>query len=440
MVTKRGGSDRITRWGKQISRLVDEEPSSELRGGNPKDRTSSVDTAEGENEFLPSPPQPTQISSVGKDDPREGGKSKTSKKGLSLKVKLKSSATKSKRKATVKAVKPVAKKPKLAKVVAVDLIEEADPSSNLGVPKSSDPGETQALGAEMTSGLSGDEIEEVDVTDQTIAKQEKTIGNLDYEPDLGALSDDDRRDLAYRKYRLKKGQSIRKRGTSEESLDYGAGAEVTTIDRAATSVRNAESNDDLFKEVTRGLNDPTSENAAGSLFEKKVMERDLKEFYPLNPQEKRKVFAKLRVQYERARIQNNKNLAALRSKRAEDQHSGLPQHQEWPEKVGGEELDMEATGLATNVDISVFDAIQISDPNANELERYVIINYVNSQAVSTYLPSLASHVSSNQEELQGEIEKRRFRIREIHQMIGDARGHVDALRVDIDKKMVYSKV
>eukprot|EP00924_Labyrinthula_sp_SR-Ha-C_P009935 snap_masked-scaffold_21-processed-gene-3.17-mRNA-1 protein AED:1.00 eAED:1.00 QI:0/0/0/0/1/1/2/0/317 len=101
---------------------------------------------------------------------------------------------------------------------------------------------------------------------------------------------------------------------------------------------------------------------------------------------------------------------------------------------------MEATGLATNVDISVFDAIQISDPNANELERYVIINYVNSQAVSTYLPSLASHVSSNQEELQGEIEKRRFRIREIHQMIGDARGHVDALRVDIDKKMVYSKV
>eukprot|EP00924_Labyrinthula_sp_SR-Ha-C_P006452 augustus_masked-scaffold_57-processed-gene-1.65-mRNA-1 protein AED:1.00 eAED:1.00 QI:0/0/0/0/1/1/2/0/461 len=333
---------------------------------------------------------------------------KLKKKVLSLKVKLKTPATKSKRKATLKVVKPVAKRPKPAKVMAVDMVEEVDPSSNLveldvpkrktsaayfkakGVPKSSGSRETQALDAETTSNLSGDEIEEVDVIDQTIANQEKTI--------------------------------------------------VITIDGAATSVRNAESNDELCKEVIRKLSNPTSGNAAGSLVEKKVMERDLKELDSLNPQEKRKVYAKLRVQYERARIQNNKTLAALRSKRAEDQHSGLPRHQEWPEKVGGEELDMEAAGLMTNVVISIFDAIQLSDPNAEELKRYLIINYVNSQPVSTYLPSVASHVSSNQEKLQGEIEKRRFRNREIHQMIGDARGHVDALRVDIDKKMIDSKV
>eukprot|EP00924_Labyrinthula_sp_SR-Ha-C_P012431 augustus_masked-scaffold_10-processed-gene-6.48-mRNA-1 protein AED:1.00 eAED:1.00 QI:0/0/0/0/1/1/2/0/447 len=315
-------------------------------------------------------------------------------------------------------MKPVAKKSKPAKAKAIDLIDEGNPSSKLieldilkrkpsaayfkpkEVPKSSDPRETQVLDAETTSGPSGDEIEEVDVIDQTIANQERTIGNLGYEPDLDALSDDEQRDLVYRKYRLKKGQTIRKRGTSEESLVYGAGAGVTLIGRPATSVKNAESNDELYKEVTRKLNDPTRGNAAGSLIEKKSYGEGF----------------------------------------AGNQPVGLPEHQEWPEKVGGEELNMEAAGLATNVDIAMFDAIQPSDPNADELKRYVIINYVNSQAVSTYLPCLASHVSSNQEKLQGEIEKRRFRNREIHQMIGDARGHVDALRVDIDKKMIDSKV
>eukprot|EP00924_Labyrinthula_sp_SR-Ha-C_P011891 augustus_masked-scaffold_76-processed-gene-0.75-mRNA-1 protein AED:1.00 eAED:1.00 QI:0/-1/0/0/-1/1/1/0/1016 len=458
MVSLKKGSPRVTRSGKQLTRSSDEEPTSDLGGGNPRNRTSSVDTAGGENEFIPSPDQPTQISSLGKDDPSVGGESRTRKKGLSLKVKLKTPAASSKRKAIAKAVKPVAKKSKSVKAKAIGLVDEGGPSSKLieldipkrkssaayfkakGVPKSSDSRETRALDAETISGSSGDEIEEVDVIDQTIANQERTIGNLGYEPDLDALSDDEQRDLACRKYRLKKGQSIRKRGTSDESLDYGAGAGVTSIERSATSVRNAESNDELYKEVTRKLNDPTSGNAAGSLVEKKVMERDLLEFDSLNPQEKRKVFAKLRVQYERARIQDNTTLAALRSKNAENQHIGLPGHQEWPEKVGGEELDMEAAGIATNVDIGMFDAIQPSDPNADELKRYVIINYVNSQAVSTYLPSLASQVISTREELHGEIEKRRFRNREIHQMIGDARGHVDTLRADTDKKMIDSKV
>eukprot|EP00924_Labyrinthula_sp_SR-Ha-C_P010295 augustus_masked-scaffold_23-processed-gene-2.53-mRNA-1 protein AED:1.00 eAED:1.00 QI:0/0/0/0/1/1/2/0/944 len=458
MGTLKKGSARVTRSGKQLAPLSDEDPLLSIGGGDPKNRTSSVDTAREENEFLPSSDQPTLMSSFGKDDPSVGGESVNRKKGLSLKVKLKTPVTSSKRKAIAKAVRPVVKKSKSVKAKAIGLVDEGGPSSKLveldipkrkssaayfkakGVPKSSNSRDTQALDAETASGSSGDEIEEVDIIDRTIANQEKIVGNLGFEPDLDALSDDDRRDLAYRKYRLKKEQSIRKRGISEESLDYGAGAGVTSIERSATSVRNAESNDELYKEATRKLNDPTSGNAAGSLVEKKVMERDLLEFDSLNPQEKRKVFAKLRVQYERARIQNNTTLAALRSKNAENQAMGLPGHQAWPEKVGGEELDMEAAGLATNVDIGMFDAIQPSDPNAEELKRYVIINYVNSQAVSTYLPSLASQVNSTREEIYGEIEKRRFRNREIHQMIGDARGHVDALRVDTDKKMVDSKV
>eukprot|EP00924_Labyrinthula_sp_SR-Ha-C_P000824 snap_masked-scaffold_7-processed-gene-4.48-mRNA-1 protein AED:1.00 eAED:1.00 QI:0/-1/0/0/-1/1/1/0/900 len=308
-------------------------------------------------------------------------------------------------------------------------------------PKSLNLGETQAIGVETISDSGGDDgVEEVDVIDQTIENQDKLVGELGYEPDLDALSDGDQRDLAYRKYRLKKGQSVGRRATSDDSLDYGAGAEPTQIEKTVSTVRNAVSNDDLYKEVTRKLNDPTSGNAAGSLIEKKVMERDLLEFDSLNPQEQRKDFAEVRVQFERVRIQKNKTLLALRSKRAENQHVGLPGHQEWPEKVGGEELDMEAAGLATNVNVSMFDAIQPSDPNAEELKRYVVINYINSQAVSTYLPTLASEVNSHKEELQEETERRRFRNREIHQMLGDARNHVDSFRADVDKKMVDSKV
>eukprot|EP00924_Labyrinthula_sp_SR-Ha-C_P012619 snap_masked-scaffold_10-processed-gene-12.15-mRNA-1 protein AED:1.00 eAED:1.00 QI:0/-1/0/0/-1/1/1/0/407 len=407
MVVKKGSS-RVTRAGTPLAQSSDEDPSLKTGGGNPEDGAASVGTAEGENEFLPSSDQPTQISSLGKDKPQLGGNPKTSKKGLSLKVKLKTPGTKSKRKATLKAVKPVAKRPKSAKTKAIDLVEKASPSSNLikldiprrkpseayykakDISKISLPRDTQALEAETTSGSSGDEVEEVDIVDQTTADLKEKVGELGYEQDLDVLSDDDQRDLAYRKYRLKKSQSIRKRGTSEESLEYGMGADVARIDRSATSVRNAVSNDDLHKEVTRKLNDPTSGNAAGSLVEKKTVEKDLKEFDSLNPQEKRIAFAKLIVQHERARIQNNATLAALRSKSAENQAIGLPGHQEWPEKVGGEELDMEAAGVATNVDISMFDAIQPDDPNTGELKRYVIINYVNSQAVSTYLPSLAS--------------------------------------------------
>eukprot|EP00924_Labyrinthula_sp_SR-Ha-C_P011465 augustus_masked-scaffold_46-processed-gene-1.108-mRNA-1 protein AED:1.00 eAED:1.00 QI:0/0/0/0/1/1/5/2250/879 len=429
-----------------------------FRGETPKKGRPLWIRLRGENEFLPSSDQTTQISSSNKDKPQSGGKTKTLKKGVSLKVKLKTPGAKGKRKATLKAVKPVAKKFKSVKTKTIDLVEEAKPSSNLieleipqrkpskayykakDISKISLPGDTQALEAETTSGSSGDEIDEVDILDQTIANQKENVGELGFEQDLDVLSDDDQRDLAYRKYRLKKGQSLRKRGSSDESLDYGVGADVAQIDRSATSVRNAVSNDDLYKEVTRKLNDPTSGNAAGSLVEKKTVERDLKEFDSLNPQEKRIAFAKLIGQHERARIQNNATLAALRSKSAENQAIGLPGHQEWPEKVGGEELDMEAAGLATNVDISMFDAIQPNDPNAGELKRYVIINYVNSQAVSTYLPSLASQVNADREELHSKIEKRRFRNREIHQMIGDARGHVDALRADTDKKMVDSRV
>eukprot|EP00924_Labyrinthula_sp_SR-Ha-C_P011825 snap_masked-scaffold_88-processed-gene-0.1-mRNA-1 protein AED:1.00 eAED:1.00 QI:0/0/0/0/1/1/2/0/283 len=282
MVSLKKGSPRVTRSGKQLTRSSDEEPTSDLGGGNPRNRTSSVDTAGGENEFIPSPDQPTQISSLGKDDPSVGGESRTRKKGLSLKVKLKTPAASSKRKAIAKAVKPVAKKSKFVKAKAIGLVDEGGPSSKLieldipkrkysaayfkakGVPKSSDSRETQALDAETISGSSR---------------------------------------MGWK--------------------DYGAGAGVTSIERSATSVRNAESNDELYKEVTRKLNDPTSGNAAGSLVEKKVMERDLLEFDSLNPQEKRKVFAKLRVQYERSRIQNNTTLAALRSKNAENQHIGL---------------------------------------------------------------------------------------------------------------------
>eukprot|EP00924_Labyrinthula_sp_SR-Ha-C_P004250 snap_masked-scaffold_3-processed-gene-18.17-mRNA-1 protein AED:1.00 eAED:1.00 QI:0/-1/0/0/-1/1/1/0/1035 len=461
MVSKKKASGRVTRSGRQIARSTDEEPSTNIGRGNPKERSSSVDTAEEENEFSPSSDLAMMIKDrLGEGDPGELGEPDSLVKLKKLKVKLKRPASTMKSKVTVKTVKPVAKKHKPAKAKAVELVGEGNTPSNLvemeipkrksskayyeakKTPKSFNLGETQAIGAETTSDSSGDDgIEEVDVIDQTIENQDKLVGKLGYEPDLDALSDDDRRNLAYRKYRLKKGQSFGKRATSDDSLDYGAGAEPTQIEKTVSSVRNAASNDDLYKEVTRKLNDPTSANAAGSLIEKNVMERDLLEFDSLNPQEQRKAFAKVRVQLERARIEKNKTLFALRSKSAENQSRFLPGSELWPEKVGGREgLDMEAARLVTNVNVSMFDAIQPSDPNAEELKRYVVINYINSQAVSTYLPTLASEVNSHKEELQEEIEKRRFRNREIHQMMGDARNHVHSFRADMDKKMVDSKV
>eukprot|EP00924_Labyrinthula_sp_SR-Ha-C_P007812 snap_masked-scaffold_28-processed-gene-3.69-mRNA-1 protein AED:1.00 eAED:1.00 QI:0/0/0/0/1/1/2/0/362 len=348
MAKKGKGSSRVTRAGTALAPSSDEDPPLKLGGGNPKDRTSSVDTAEGENEFLPSSDQPTQIASVGKDKPQEGGKIKIKKKLLPLRVKLKNPSAKLKRKATSKAAKSVAKKAKPAKAKPINLVGESNSSPNLqevipdyyrakNAPSSLNPRETQAIVAETTSDSSGDDdIEEIDIIDQTIENQDELVGELGYEQDLDALSDDDKRDLAYRKYKLKKGQALRKRGTSEESLNYDEGAGVAPIGRSATSVRNAVSNDDLYKEVTRKLNDPTSGNAAGSLVEKKTVERDLKEFDSLNPQEKRIAFAKLIVQHERARIQNNATLAALKSKGAENQTMGKYTHVEWPEKVGGE--------------------------------------------------------------------------------------------------------
>eukprot|EP00924_Labyrinthula_sp_SR-Ha-C_P012984 augustus_masked-scaffold_12-processed-gene-5.12-mRNA-1 protein AED:1.00 eAED:1.00 QI:0/0/0/0/1/1/2/0/1005 len=460
MGVRKKTSGRTTRSGKLIAQSTDEEPSTNIGRGNPKERSSSVDTAEAENEFLPSSSPAVPIEAeLGAGNPMELGEPESTVKLRRLKVKLKTPASKLKRKVTVKAVKPVTKKAKPARAEPIDLVGEGNIPSNLMEmeipsrksskvyyqakknPKSLNPGETQALDAETISDSGGDDgIEEVDIIDQTIENQDKLVGELGYEPDLDALSDDDPRDLAHRKYRLKKGQSVGKRATSDDSLEYGAGAESTQIERTVSSVRNAASTDALYREVTRKLNDPTSGNAAGSLIEKKVMERDLTEFDSLNPQEQSKAFAEVRLQLERARIEKNKTLLALRSKGAENQAKYLPGSELWPEKVGGEELDMEVAGLATNVNVSMFDAIQPTDPNAEELKRYVVINYINSQAVSTYLPTLASEVNSHKEELQEEIEKRRFRNREIHQMLGVARNHVDSVRADMDKSMVDSKV
>eukprot|EP00924_Labyrinthula_sp_SR-Ha-C_P004476 snap_masked-scaffold_1-processed-gene-1.11-mRNA-1 protein AED:1.00 eAED:1.00 QI:0/-1/0/0/-1/1/1/0/374 len=99
--------------------------------------------------------------------------------------------------------------------------------------------------------------------------------------------------------------------------------------------------------------------------------------------------------------------------------------------MDGEVLDVHAAGEAAKVNIGMFDAIQPQDPNTEELKRFVTINYVNSQVVSSFLPGLSGQLGDVQKELHHEIEQRRFRNREIHGMLGDNRTYVETLRAEV---------
>eukprot|EP00924_Labyrinthula_sp_SR-Ha-C_P016595 snap_masked-scaffold_6-processed-gene-8.15-mRNA-1 protein AED:1.00 eAED:1.00 QI:0/0/0/0/1/1/2/0/964 len=412
-----------------------------LRTSNPKDRQLSVDTAEGENELEHSVEKPTQIATVGTGEPQDGGEP----------VKKTRKAGKKKRKATSKTVKSVAKKSKPVKATAnegvVDEVEilatstvdigtsaprkktlEADDGER-GIPETLVATATQASRAETSSQSRGSDDEGSHGTiDRDMEEHSKKV-TLGYEQDLDQIFDDDRKILAYRKQRVRQGLTISKRTTSEGSLDYVAGVEVGSHS-AAGSVRNTASLNELYKDITQSLHDPTSGNAAGSLVEKKIVERGLREYDALDPQEKRKLFASMRLLYERARVAQSKTLLALRSKEVNEGHEGLP-GLDLPERVDGEVLDVHAAGEAAKVNIGMFDTIQPQDPNTEELKRFVTINYVNSQAVSSYLPWLSDQLGNVQKELHQEIEQRRFRNREIHGMLGDNRNYVETLRAEV---------
>eukprot|EP00924_Labyrinthula_sp_SR-Ha-C_P004478 snap_masked-scaffold_1-processed-gene-1.10-mRNA-1 protein AED:1.00 eAED:1.00 QI:0/-1/0/0/-1/1/1/0/295 len=294
MVAKGGGSDRVTRSSGRPNPVSDEDLMEILRTSNPKDRPLSVDFMEGENEFEPSVEKPTQIATVVTGEPQGGGEP-VEKSGKAAKVGTKTKyAKKKKRKATSKTAKSVAKKPKPVKATAkggvVDEVEILG-TSTVDVDTSS-PGKktseavgggkeilealvataTQASRAETSSQSSGSNDEgshgKID-RDMEEHSQKVTLG---CEQDLDQISDDDRKILAYRKQRVRKGLQVRKRTTSEGSLDYGAGVEVGS-NSAAGSVRNAASLDELYKNITQSLHDPTSGNVAGSLVEKKIVER-----------------------------------------------------------------------------------------------------------------------------------------------------------------------
>eukprot|EP00924_Labyrinthula_sp_SR-Ha-C_P012832 augustus_masked-scaffold_12-processed-gene-0.2-mRNA-1 protein AED:1.00 eAED:1.00 QI:0/0/0/0/1/1/3/0/531 len=425
MVAKKGGSDRVTRSAGKPNPVSDEDLMEILRTSNPKDRPPSLDSAQGENEFEPSVEEPTQIATVGTGEPQDGGEpvKKTRKAG---KVGSKTKLAKKKRKATLKTVKSVAKKSKPVKATAnegvVDEVEilgtstvdigtssprkktlEADDGER-GIPETLVATATQASRAETSSQSSGSDDEGSHGTiDRDMEEHSKKV-TLGYEQDLDQISDDDRKNLAYRKQRVRQGLPISKRTTSEGSLDYGAGVEVGSYS-VAGSVRNTASLNELYKDITQSLHDPTSGNVA----------------------EKRKLFASMRLQYKRARVAQSKTLLALRSKEVNEGHKGLP-GLDLPERMDGEVLDVHAAGEAAKVNIEMFDAIQPQDPNTEELKRFVTINYVNSQAVSSYLPWLSDQLGDVQKELHQEIEQRRFRNCEIHGMLGDNRTYFETLR------------
>eukprot|EP00924_Labyrinthula_sp_SR-Ha-C_P015931 augustus_masked-scaffold_4-processed-gene-13.11-mRNA-1 protein AED:1.00 eAED:1.00 QI:0/0/0/0/1/1/2/0/360 len=259
---------------------------------------------------------------------------------------------------------------------------------------------TQTSRAETSSQSRGSNDEASHGTiDRDIEEHSKKV-TLGYEQDLDELSDDDRKILAYRKLRFRQGLPIRKQINCDESLDYAPGMEVGS-QSAVGSVRNAASLDELYKTITRGLHDPTSGNAAGSLAEKKVLERGLRKYDALNPQEKRKLFASMRLQLS------------------------------LPERVDGDVLDVHAKGEAAKVNIDMFDAIKPQDPNTEKLKRFLTKNYVNSQTVSSYLPELSGQIGDIRKELHQEVEHRRFRNREIHGMLGDKRTYVETLRAGV---------
>eukprot|EP00924_Labyrinthula_sp_SR-Ha-C_P005545 augustus_masked-scaffold_68-processed-gene-0.0-mRNA-1 protein AED:1.00 eAED:1.00 QI:0/0/0/0/1/1/4/0/387 len=295
-----------------------------------------------------------------------------SKIGKAQKVGVKTKSAKNKRKATSKTAKSVAKRSKPVKA--------------------------------MTKKGVADEVEILATS--TVDVGTSLPGRKTSETDGGG------RGILDTLLRVRQDLPIRKRTTSDESLHYEPGMEVGS-QVAVGSVRNPASLNELYRTIARGLHDPTNENAAGSLVEKKIMERGLKEYDALDPHEKRKLLASMRLHKQLGERQDDLPRLSL------------------PERVDGDVLDVHAKGEAAKVNIGMFDAIKPQDPNTEKLKRFVTKNYVNSQTVSSYLPELSGQVGEIRKELHQEVEHRRFRNREIHEMLGDNRTYVETLGAEV---------